>query len=89
MVFNNEADLKKHRLTDHNDAMTRNERRAALNIPVNLTVRCSGYRLVMLVCLMRSTARNRSHKEGLAACSRWIWLDYESRNLISAALRSP
>ncbi len=41
VVFNNEADLKKHRLTDHNDAMTRNERRAALNIPVNLTVRCS------------------------------------------------
>lgn len=39
VVFSNEADLKKHRLTDHNDNMTRAERRAALNIPVNLTVR--------------------------------------------------
>ena len=38
MVFALEADLKKHRLTEHNDSLSRNERRAAMQIPVNLTV---------------------------------------------------
>ena len=38
VVFASEADLKKHRLTEHNDSLSRNERRAAMQIPVNLTV---------------------------------------------------
>jgi len=39
VVFSNEQDLKKHRLQEHNEQLSRNERRAALQIPVNLTVR--------------------------------------------------
>lgn len=38
VVFMSESDLKKHRLTDHSEPMSRNERRAALNIPINVTV---------------------------------------------------
>lgn len=38
MVFFSESDLKKHRLTEHSEPMSRNERKAALNIPINVTV---------------------------------------------------
>lgn len=41
MVFPNEQELKQHRLREHNEQLSRNERRAALQIPVNLTVRWS------------------------------------------------
>lgn len=40
VVFANEQELKQHRLREHNEQLSRNERRAALQIPVNLTV-CS------------------------------------------------
>jgi hypothetical protein len=39
VVFSNEQELKQHRLREHNEQLSRNERRAALQIPVNLTVR--------------------------------------------------
>jgi E3 ubiquitin-protein ligase ZNF598 len=39
VVFANEQELKQHRLREHNEQLSRNERRAALQIPVNLTVR--------------------------------------------------
>ena len=42
MVFSNEQELKQHRLREHNEQLSRNERRAALQIPVNLTVRAGG-----------------------------------------------
>ena len=38
VVFSNEQELKQHRLREHNEQLSRNERRAALQIPVNLTV---------------------------------------------------
>jgi hypothetical protein len=38
VVFANEQELKQHRLREHNEQLSRNERRAALQIPVNLTV---------------------------------------------------
>lgn len=38
MVFNNEQDLKQHRMREHNEQLSRNERRAAMHIPVNLNV---------------------------------------------------
>lgn len=43
MVFSNEQELKQHRLREHNEQLSRNERRAALQIPVNLTVCPRGF----------------------------------------------
>jgi hypothetical protein len=38
IVFASDSELKKHRLMTHNDTMSRQERRAALSIPINVTV---------------------------------------------------
>ncbi len=42
VVFSNEQELKQHRLREHNEQLSRNERRAALQIAVNLTVWARG-----------------------------------------------
>ncbi len=39
VAFATEQDLKQHRLREHNEQLSRNERRAAMQIPVNLNVR--------------------------------------------------